>query len=151
LESTRELPAHNIRGLALSARGDRLLVAHQMLGRLARSTREDVHWGNLMTNNLRSLVLADILDPKADLLRGSSLDYLGEVGHGTGDPAGLAVAPDGTVVATLAGIGEVAVGDKPAGPWRYPAVGRRPTAVAVTADGRHGYVANTFGDSISVV
>ncbi|HLJ10235.1 MAG TPA: YncE family protein, partial [Planctomycetaceae bacterium] len=45
LESVRELPAHNIRGLAVNADGSRLLIAHQILNSLARTTPDDVHWG----------------------------------------------------------------------------------------------------------
>ena len=36
---------------------------------------DDIHWGNLLTNNVRSLRLATVLDP-ADLLTGSDLLHL---------------------------------------------------------------------------
>ena len=53
VESVRSLPGHNMRGLALSDDGKRLLVAHQTLNPLANTTRDDIHWGNLATNDLR--------------------------------------------------------------------------------------------------
>jgi YVTN family beta-propeller protein len=149
-ESVRALPAHNIRGLAASPSGESVLLAHQLLSALATTSRDDVHWGNLLTNNLRSVPAARLLDPGADPLRGGALDYLGDVGAGAADPAGLAVRPDGTAVVTLGGVGEVAVG-RPGGAWRRIPVGPRPTAVVLGPDGRTAYVANTFADSVSVL
>jgi len=55
IESVRTLPAHNIRGLALDRAGDHVLMTHQILNGIARTTFDDVHWGNVITNNLRSL------------------------------------------------------------------------------------------------
>jgi C-terminal peptidase prc len=150
LESVRVLPAHNIRGLALAPGGDNLLVAHQALNALATATFDDIHWGNLVTNDLRALPLADVLDPKADLLRGSRLYHLGEVGRGAADPSGLAVGAGAQTVLALGGAGEVAVRRGQEDWWRAP-VGRRPTAVVVSPDGRRAYVANTLADSVSVV
>src|SRR5262249_39413020 len=147
--SVRKLPAHNMRGLALSADGKRLLIGHQMLHAFGVASRDDIHWGNLITNNLRSLPLADVLNPAADLLRGSELSYFGEAGHGAGDPTVLAVAPDGRTLMPLAGVCELAIGNEQG--WRYATVGARPTAVVPSADGRRAYVANTFADSVSVV
>src|SRR5262249_52446981 len=146
----RTLPAHNIRGLALSSDGNRVLLAHQVLNVLATTSFDDVHWGNLLTNNLRAVPLADVLDPKADLLRRSDMHHLGDVGRGAADPAGLAVLSDGRVLLTLGGVGELAIG-KERGDWQRLAVGIRPTAVVTGADGRHAYVANNLADSVSVV
>jgi YVTN family beta-propeller protein len=151
VESVRELPAHNVRGLAVSPDGRRVLLTHQHLNRLAQTTFDDVHWGNVLTNNLRSLSLDGVLQPGADLLRDSRLHYLGDVGYAAGDPAGLAVAADGQVLVALAGVNEISFGREGDASWRRLAVGRRPTAVAASADGRRAYVANTFGDSVSVI
>jgi YVTN family beta-propeller protein len=149
VESVRKLPAHNIRGLALSGDGKRLLITHQMLHPLGSASRDDIHWGNLITNNLRSLPLSDVLNPSTDVLRGSDLNYFGEDGHGTGDPAGLAVTSDGRVLTGLAGTAELAISTKQG--LRYVPVGTGPTAVASSPDGRRAYVACKFGDSVSVV
>jgi YVTN family beta-propeller protein len=151
VDSVRSLPGHNIRGLALSKDGERLLVTHQMLNRRATTARDDIHWGNLLTNNLRSLSLTTVLHPQEDLLKGSSLHYLGEANLGAADPAGVAVSTDGKVVVALAGVGEIAFGGEQDISWRRLPVGRRPTAVVTGADGARAYVANTFADSISVV
>jgi YVTN family beta-propeller protein len=151
LKPVRSLLAHNIRGLALSADGSRLLVSHQELNPLAQAQRDDIHWGNLITNNVRVLSLAAVLDPKADLLRGSDLLHLGDVGRGTGDPAGVAVTGPGQLIVALAGVDEIAIGNGQGRSWDLVSVGRRPTMLRPSADGRHVYVANTFSDSVSVV
>src|SRR2546421_620922 len=86
VESVRSLPAHNIRGLALSRDG-RMLLAHQHLSALAHTTRDDVHWGNVVTNQLRSLRLSAVLAPAADALADEDVQPLGDVDRGAGDPA----------------------------------------------------------------
>jgi YVTN family beta-propeller protein len=151
VESVREVPGHNVGGLALSGDGKELLLSHQVLSPLGRTTRDGVHWGNVITNNLRTLALADVLKPDADLLRHGGLHQLGDTGHGTGDPAGVAVAHDGTVVVALAGVGETAVGPDKEGTWRYVAAGRGASAVVTSPDGSWAYVANTFADSVSAI
>lgn len=150
VESARSLPDHNIRGLSLSADRNQLLLTAQMLNQQGHAQRDDIHWGNLLTNNVRSLRLATVLDPKADLLAGSDLLHLGDVNHGTGDPAGILVCGKELVV-SLAGVDELAVGSSAGDSWKYLATGRRPTALLSSADNRTAYVANTFGDSISIV
>ena len=150
VESVRSLPAHNIRGLALNPSGDTVLLAHQILNAQSTTSRDDIHWGNLLTNNLRSVPVANLLDGKRDALQGGVLSYLGDVGSGAADPAGLAVQPGGGAVVTLGGTGEVLVGSPDTG-WSRLAVGERPTAVALSPDGRTAHVANTFGDSVSTL
>jgi YVTN family beta-propeller protein len=151
VESDRLLPAHNIRGLGLNTDGTRLLISHQILNSRASSSRDDVHWGNLLTNGVRELRLASVLDPKADLLLDSRLHRLGDVGRGAADPASVAAAPGGKMVVALAGVSEVAIGGEKVGAWQRIAVGRRPTAVSLSPDGRRAYVANTHDDKVSVL
>jgi cytochrome c peroxidase len=151
LESVRSLPAHNIRGLALAADGKTLLVAHQMLNSLARSTFDDLHWGLLISNHLRVLRLDAVLNPDADLLRGSGLFELGDVGKGAGDPSGLVVDSRGNLIVALGGVNEAAITQGLGQPLRRVAVGHRPGAMAVSRDGKIVYIANGLDDTISVV
>src|SRR6185436_10651411 len=106
----REIPGHNIRGLGVSPSGQMLVVAHQMLNDLAHSIRNDIHWGLLMTNDLRWLKLDSFLAGGEQLFRGDHMHPLGDAGRGGGDPGMLAVATDGTVVVTISGVNEVAFG-----------------------------------------
>jgi YVTN family beta-propeller protein len=151
VDSVRTMPLHQIRGLAWSGDGKQLLLTHQVLHADAPTTQASIHWGNVIVNYLRSVQRDDVLTPDADLLKGSRLLAVGDVDHGTGDPAGIAVAADGTRVVALAGVGEIAVGSDKKGDWTYLAVGQRPTAVVLDADGRRAFVANTFSDSVTVV
>lgn len=147
----REFPGHNIRGLGVNQDGSMLVVAHQMLNEVAHTIRNDVHWGLLMSNDLRWLKLDRVLAGGGDLFSGGHMHPLGQAGSATADPAGFAFAPDGTVVVALAGIGEIAMGrEADFSLDRLPA-GVRPTAVAATRDSRWAFVANTFGDSVSRV
>jgi YVTN family beta-propeller protein len=149
-ESVRSLPAHNLRGLALSADGKEVLVAHQVLFEESPTRADEVRWGNVITNGLRSLPLTGIQTPSADLLEGGRLQMLGDFLQGAADPAGVAVV-GGRAVVALAGTGEVALEPGRESYWVRLRVGRRPTAVAAAPDGRRAFVANTFGDSVTVL
>jgi YVTN family beta-propeller protein len=151
LLAVREFPAHNIRGLAVTPNGRMLAVAHQMLNELALSIRNDVHWGLLMSNDLRWLPLEAVLDPEAELYAGAHMHPLGEAGRGGGDPADAAMTDAGVAVVALGGANQAAVGREGDFSMRKLDVGRRPVAVAVAADGKHAYVANMFDDSISIL
>ncbi|MCA9265084.1 MAG: c-type cytochrome [Planctomycetales bacterium] len=144
-------PAHNIRGLGVSPDGKMMLIAHQMLNELAHTVRNDVHWGLLMTNDLRWLPVDAVLSRQQNLYKGAHMHPLGEAGSATGDPAGLAIHPDGRVIVTLGGVGEIAIGNEEDFSLRRYKVGRRPTAVVIARTANKAFVANTFDDSISLV
>jgi DNA-binding beta-propeller fold protein YncE len=149
VDSVRKIPGHQIRGLAWSSDGSQLLVTHQILRANVHSSHPDIHWGNLMANQLRSLARTDLLNPGADLLANSRLTGLGDPDHGTGDPAGVAVTADGIRIVALGGVTEVAIGNEKKGSWSYVEVGQHPTAVVT--DGKRAFVANTFSDTITVI
>jgi YVTN family beta-propeller protein len=151
LEHTREFPGHNLRGMLVTPNTNRLVVAHQMLNELAHSVRNDVHWGLMMSNDLRWLEAESVIQTGSDLHEHAHMHPLGDAGDATGDPAGLTRTTGGRVVVTLGGVGEVAIGVEEDFSLRRVKVGRRPTAVIVAPDDRHVLVANTFEDSISVV
>jgi len=151
LVGTREFPGHNVRGLGFNPESQMLVVSHQMLNDLAHTIRNDVHWGLLMSNDLRWLKLDRVLSGNGELFQGGHMHPLGHAGNATGDPAGLVMAPNGTVVVALGGVGEVAIGRESDFSLHRTPVGRRPTAVVVTSDSKTALVANMFGDSISVV
>lgn len=149
LESVRPLQAQNIASMTIHPDGRRLVLTHQNVHKSARSTSDDIHWGFLVANSLRWLDLDDLLDSSRLDFRGRGrVTSLGRPGDGGGDPAGLAIAPDGTTVIALAGVGQVTIGpiDEPIA-LRVP-VGGRPTAVAIAPDGRTALVANASTDSI---
>ena len=147
----REFPGHNIRGMRTNLDGSMLVVAHQMLNELAHTVRNDVHWGLLMSNDLRWLKLDAVLDPDADLYDGAHMHPLGGAGSATGDPSGLIMTSQGAVVVSLGGVREIAVGREDDFSLNRLHVGRRPTALVADREGKLVYVANTFDDTVSVV
>ncbi len=153
IESLRSLPAHNIRGLALAPNGKTLVVAHQVLSRLAQSSFDDVHWGLLIRNHLRILQIDTLLRPGPDraLLDSGRLFDLGDVGYAAGDPADLAFDARGNLIVALSGVDEVAITASPDQGPRRIVVGRQPTAVMPSPDGSAVYVADSLDDTISVV
>jgi hypothetical protein len=128
-----------------------LLIAHQMLNDLAHSIRNDIHWGLLMSNDLRWLKVDSFLAGGDLLYRGGHMHPLGDAGRGGGDPGQLDVAADGTVVVTISGVNEVAFGKEGDFSMQRLKVGRRPTAIKLSADSRTAYIANTFDDSVSIL
>ena len=151
LIATREFPGHNVRGLGVSPDGTMLLVAHQMLNELAHSIRNDIHWGLLMSNDLRWLKVESVLAGGKDLYHGAHMHPLGEAGKGGGDPGGIDVATDGTVCVAISGVDQVAIGKEGDFSMQRVNVGRRPTAVRIARDGQTAFVASTFDDSISII
>jgi YVTN family beta-propeller protein len=151
-DSIRSIPAHNIRGLARTPDGRSLVVAHQTLNKLARTSFEDVHWGSLLGNHLRVLSLSAVLDARGDLLRGSRLVDLGRTGRAAGDPGCIRFDAQGRLSVALSGVHEVAlIPDSTSYSARRVSVGQGPSAVLHSPDGSHVYVADSLDDSISVV
>lgn len=151
VEFVHATTAHNIRGLGLANQARTILVSHQMLNELAHTSRNDIHWGLLMSNDLRWIETAAFLDRQAELYQQSHMHPLGKENDAAADPGGLAVGPDGTVVVTISGTGEIALGREDDFWLRKIRVGRRPLDVVVDQSGQRAYVANAFDDSISVV
>jgi cytochrome c peroxidase len=151
LDGVRQLPAHNIRGLALSPDGKKVLIAHQILNDLAETTHNDVHWGVLLSNVVRWVALDRLLHGQEGLLKGSQIQVTGDFQIAGADPAALAVTADGQVVVASAGVDQVAFGREGDYNLARVNVGTHPTALATGRDPRLVYVANTFGDSVSIV
>lgn len=151
VDSMRELPAHNIRGLALSHDGRRVLLSHQVLNRHAHTSFDDVHWGSVMQNVVRTLHVADLVDPAADVAAGSRVLPVGDVGKAAGDPAAVAPVADDQFVVVSAGVGEVFLSRERGLPTAGVPVGVRPTAVISNPRADLVYVADTFGDAVYIV
>lgn len=147
----REFPAHNIRAMALSPDGQKLLLAHQLLNSRAVTNENDIHWGLVMSNELRWVPLNQVLDPKADFYRSGFMHPIGEPGKGGGDPTDIAVIDDDQAIVTMGGTSQVGLGKHEAFGLYRVSVGQHPTAVVVSPEKDLAYVANGFEDSISLV
>ena len=144
-------PAHNVRGLVVTPDGSTLVLAHQSLRKLARTTFEDVHWGTLVGNHLRFVPVAPLLRAGAEASRASRAVTLGDTGAAAGDPGPLAIDSAGGLIVAVSGTNELALGAGPGATPRRVAVGRRPSALAVSPDGRTAYSADALDDAVSVV
>ncbi|MGE3819667.1 MAG: cytochrome c peroxidase [Isosphaeraceae bacterium] len=149
----RAFPAQNVRGLAVSTRGDSVLLAYQELSPSATTDQEDVHWGRLLNNHLRTIRVESLLTAKTDqgLLEGSLTFDLGSFGNGAGDPAGIAVDEVGGVAVALSGVGEVSIGLNPTDMRHRTRVGARPLAVAFARDGREVFSVDALDDTVTVI
>lgn len=151
LRSVREVPGHNLSGLTLSPDKLRVFFAHQSIHGGAQTSLDDVHWGGILTNVLRSIRVSDIIDPAADLLAHTIVFHLGDIGHAAGDPAGVAVRADGLLAVTLGGVSEVVHSLESELNWRRVEVGTRPRSILLTPDGERAVVLNDLDDSLSIV
>lgn len=148
IETVRQFPGHNIRGLGISPNGQMLLVSHQMLNELAHTIRNDVHWGLLMSNDLRWLKIDSVLSGGRETYFGSHMHPLGEAGQGGGDPGGMDIAANGMVVVTMSGAGQISVGKEDDFSLARIDVGQRPVAVKIARDGKSVWVVDQFADSV---
>ncbi|MBX3440582.1 MAG: hypothetical protein KF861_24035, partial [Planctomycetaceae bacterium] len=156
IESVRQLPAHNIRGLATSADGARLLISHQALSPLAHTDFEDVHWGSLIQNLIRDLSVTAVLEPTANLLDGSRRIRLGQTGNAAADPAAIAVldgirqerVESGPLAVALSGVGEIVTMTSST---QRTEVGARPLDVVWDSGQRRIYTVCSIDDLITVV
>jgi YVTN family beta-propeller protein len=153
LESTavHSMLGHNIQGLAINEQSRELIVAQQELNPLAHATQDDVHWGNMMSNQLAKYPLDKATDPDVKLVDHRTVTQLGEPGAAAADPGSFVLQPDGRTALILTGTHEVAFLDDSYTEIRQRLrVGTRPMDLAAAKNGRL-YVANMFADSISVI
>ncbi len=151
IDSVRNIPGHNLRGMVLSPDEDRLIVSQQVLNPLAPTTRDNIIWSVLMTNCLRSILLSDLIDPTADLMKGSRFIPLGTVRRCGGDPGGIAIDDSGRLFVCLSGVHQIALLSKDGRKEERFATGQRPVAIKAEPTGKGYLIANHFSDSLTWV
>lgn len=151
LERVTDLAGHNIRGLAFDRAHRKLLVSHQILDDQAESTRQNVHWGALLTDVVRWIELDSLLANDSMAPLENHVHQFDDQDGAGGDPAGVAVTSDGVLIQALAGVGKVAIGREWESDRARITVGRRPTAVTLDHRERLAYVTDAFDDSIYVI
>lgn len=151
LVTVHEMRGHNLHGLAASADGKELLIAHQILDQQVPITEEKIWRGILMTNTVSAIPLIELSKARADLDKTIRRISVKGNSQGAGDPAGIAVLDAEKFAVALAGVNEVALVASDGDGVRRVLVGRRPTAVLSAAPGRPVLVLNMFDDSLSIV
>jgi DNA-binding beta-propeller fold protein YncE len=151
VDCVREIPGHNIRGLALGGNGQYVHVAQSISDPLARADAADIRWGITVSSSVQTLKVSSLLRPEADVLDGSWVVQLGDFGNGVADPADLAVLAGGRLVVAASGVEMIAAVNPHSGTEKLLAVGDHPAALLITSDPSRIYVAHQFDDSLAVV
>ncbi len=126
-------------------------MAHQVLNSHTETLQRNVFWGAVITNVVRALPIEAVASAATDPLPVAGTQTIGGLGAGAGDPAGVASTAAGDTIVALSGVHEVALRRAGQFGWQRERVGRRPTALTLSADGSRAFIANTFGDSVSIV
>lgn len=150
IQWNHQISGHNIRGLSLANDGKTIVLSHQMLNELAHTSRNDIHWGLLMSNDLRWIPVEAICSSTKELYQSAHMHPLGKENHAAGDPGNLAVAKTNRVVATISGVNEIAYGHEDDFWMKRIKVGKHPVDVCFDEDASNAYVINSFEDSVSV-
>ena len=97
---------------------------------------DDVHWGMVMGNVVRSLKLAMMSSTDGKNTAGTKpVHPVGEAGNAAADPAEIALVAKRLIAVALAGVGEVGFLPEDDGNMRRVPLGGRPTALVITPDG----------------
>jgi YVTN family beta-propeller protein len=147
---------------AIDPENGNVCLAGQSLNPLAHSIRNDVHWGLVVANQIRScpasqFVSTSVTDtsgrepaPAESMLSGITIP-LGGASDGKADPESIEFASNGTAVITLGGVDQVAVGQLAGASFQYYSTGRRPVATAVSGNNKRLFVCNFLDDSVTVI
>jgi hypothetical protein len=146
----RELPIHHIGGLCSNASGMVVYLTHQRLSSVAETSRDDLHWGTLIQNNVSTLAIEQFLDPKVSDHRQLQTRRLGTVGNGAGDPAGVLVTEDQDLFVAVSGTDQLAILRKGAQQPDFVDAGIRPTEVR-RLEGDRIVVLNQLSQTLSIV
>jgi len=141
----------SIRGLAIQ--GNDLVTVHAMLNEFSRTDRNEIHWGVLMANDVRLIDVDLLLKERGDRIYvGGRVNPVGVPGNGAAEPTSMAThGSTGKVAVAIGGTDMLGLGRTDGYTYTYIPVGRYPSAVVWSSDGKTVYVANQFDDSISVV
>jgi len=145
----RSLHGGNVRGVALSRDGEKVVFAHSIQNPLAQTDFNDIHWGMLTRNVLREIPRAGLID-QSFTEREMQVRQVGQPGFGAADLAGLAQLKNGDWAVLSSGTGDLSILEVPAGISERISVGERPLSLVVGERGTV-YVVNQLSDSISVV
>lgn len=125
--AAHDFPCHHIGGMTRKTSKEEILITHQRLSEIAETSRDDIHWGNLMQSGVTSIPEADLLNDTK--LIDSDLHFrpLGDVGNGAADPAGIAAWNEEHMAVAVAGTNQVAFWNRSAMAPMFIDVGLMPT------------------------
>lgn len=173
------LEGTSIRSMAISPDGDQLLIGCQILNQLAHTSRNDIHWGLLMSNEIRQFDIPQMLgkaatSPQIKKIAPTRTDTLGRDENGKADPGDFVFLEPQTaerssknessknklpknkpLVIAIEATNEIAYrgldeSGKP-GKFQFRQVGRHPVDLCVSPDCRWIATANRLDDSVSII
>ena len=149
-----QLPVNNIANLTFASKPDTSTVwlSGESLNSYATTINPEVTWGVLMDNQVRSIPLKELQDPRRTSMHLGSVYGMGDETGPGGDPGRVLVKSDGALITALQGVDRVAI--RPQLPRSYTdriLVGDRPIDMLLNREETMLYVLNQFSDSISVI
>lgn len=145
----RKIPDRRIG--AFVSNGEEIVMATQMLNPLARSTRNDVHWGLMVSNDIESFQIEDYLSDQFNFSTDRRQQPIGGAGEAKSDPESIIVTPNKLMIVAMGGAQQIAVGQLDELGFAYLFVGMRPVDLAVDKQEQKCFVANQLDGSVSVV
>lgn len=146
----RELPDRRVGGM-YTTEDDRIVLATQMLNPLARSTRNDVHWGLMVSNDVEWFAEERFLADDFSFSKDRKQQPVGGAGDAKSDAEAILVTKSGLTLIALGGAKQIAVGNIDDFGFAYLYVGRRPIDLVVDSNEQFCFVANQLDGSVSVV
>jgi mono/diheme cytochrome c family protein len=150
VESIREIPGNNIRGLTLSTDQTRVYVTHELINEIAPPRSSEIIWGSMVSDAMREITVSAIVDSEASLMKGGRFIAVGNNTRGAGDPNALLMREDGRLIVTIGGLGQIGVVEPGGIGVTRIVAGRRPVAIAKFSEDRF-LVANQLSDSLTRV
>lgn len=154
-ETLHPTVAQNISGLSMI--DDQTLVfTGQKISRLARTSFDDIHWGSLVSHQVRTVDIRKLQQvTQTPAKRQATLSVrkhlLGGTGNAAPDPHSVVTGPDQKIFISLSGSNQVLSINQKDNKQQKINVGQRPTSLLLHKDGRKLYVANSLDDTVSVI
>ncbi len=126
-------------------------MATQMLNPLARSNRNDVHWGLMLSNDIESFSQDAFLSDQFSFSKHRKSQPIGGAGDAKSDAECVVLTPSNQMVIALGGANQIAVGSIEEFGFAYLYVGKRPVDLTITRDEKFCFVANQLDGSISFI
>jgi len=106
-----QLPVNNIANLTFASKSDTSTVwlSGESLNSYATTINPEVTWGVLMDNQVRSIPLKELQDPRRTSMHLGSVYGMGDETGPGGDPGRVLVKSDGALITALQGVDRVAI------------------------------------------
>lgn len=147
--SSRQIPDRRVGGVSVS--NQQIVMATQMLNPLARSTRNDVHWGLMVSNDVETFPVDRFLASDFNFSKDRKQQPIGGAGEARSDAECIVVTPSNLMVVALGGAKQIAIGSTDEFGFAYLYVGNRPVDLEIDRNEQFCYVANQLDGSMSVV